>query len=208
MSVAAIDIGTNSVRVLVAEPSPDGTTFRPLERLMRITRLGQGVNATGALAPDAISRTVDVLREFRTVMDAHGVDRLRMTATSAARDATNRDAFFAAAEEAVGARPELIGGDEEGRLSFLGATAELDPVGGPYLVVDIGGGSTEFVLGDAGQEPEAVVSVDIGGVRITEKFLHHDPPQPVELSQAVSVVHDFLDDVARDIPNIKSATRL
>jgi exopolyphosphatase/guanosine-5'-triphosphate,3'-diphosphate pyrophosphatase len=128
MRLAAIDIGTNSVRLLVADaaadkPTVEGNALVPVERLMRITRLGQGVNATGMLAPDAIERTVAVLREYRAVMDAHGVDGLRMTATSAARDAGNRDVFFEAAEAAVGARPELIGGEEEGRLSFLGATA-------------------------------------------------------------------------------------
>jgi exopolyphosphatase/guanosine-5'-triphosphate,3'-diphosphate pyrophosphatase len=203
MSVAAIDIGTNSVRVLVAEPSSDGTTFRPLERLMRITRLGQGVDATGALAPEAIERTVDVLREYRTVMDGHGVDRLRMTATSAARDAANREAFFAAAEDAVGARPELIGGDEEGRLSFLGATAELDPADGPFLVVDIGGGSTEFSLGS--HDAEGVVSVDMGCVRFTEQYINTDPPAPEELSACLSIADAFIEDVVRDLPGVGDA---
>src|SRR5436305_4336219 len=183
--VAAIDCGTNSTRLLVSE---GGT--RTVERLMRITRLGQGVDATGALAPDAVRRTLDVLREFRQVMDIVGVERVRMTATSAARDAANREDFFAAANAAIGVRPELLTGQEEGRLSFAGATAELDPADGPFLVVDIGGGSTEFAAGDAGAEPDGVVSVDIGCVRITEKYFEHDPPRPEELSAAISVVHD------------------
>src|SRR6266851_6058160 len=139
--VAAIDCGTNSTRLLAADAA------RPLARLMRITRLGQGVDATGRLDPAAVDRTVAVLREYRAVMDAHHVDRCRMTATSAARDAANRDDFFAAAEAVIGIAPELLSGDEEGRLSFAGATAELDPTAGPYLVCDIGGGSTELVVG-------------------------------------------------------------
>src|SRR5437763_4535466 len=113
--LAAVACGTDSTRLLVSE---DGT--RTVERLMRITRLGQGVDATGALAPEAVDRTLDVLREFRQVMDRHGVERVRMTATSAARDAANRDDFFTAAEQIVGARPELLTGEQEARLSFLG----------------------------------------------------------------------------------------
>ncbi|MDQ4132380.1 MAG: Ppx/GppA family phosphatase [Actinomycetota bacterium] len=201
MSIAAIDCGTNSTRLLVGD-GEGGTT----ERLMRITRLGQSVDATGELAPAAGERTLDVLREFRQVMDRHGVERVRMTATSAARDAANRDWFFAAAEEIVGVRPELLTGEEEARLSFRGATAQLDPADGPFLVVDIGGGSTEFAVGT--EEPEGVISVDIGCVRVTEKFLHHDPPAPEELSQAVSVTRDYLDDVAREVPASTTARRL
>ena len=199
-SVAAIDCGTNSTRVLVS----DGT--RPLERLMRITRLGQGVDRTRRLAPDAIERTVTVLREFRAVMDRFDVESVRMTATSAARDAMNRDEFFDAAEEAVGVRPELLSGDEEGRLSFAGATSELNPVDGPFLVVDIGGGSTEFILGAA--KPEAVWSADIGCVRVTERFLESDPPKPEELANAIGVVRDILEDLVRDVPAVKAAARL
>ena len=198
--VAAVDCGTNSTRLLVTE---DGRT---LERLMVITRLGQGVDGTGRLAPDAIGRAIDVLREYRAVMDRFGVERVRMTATSAARDASNRDELFGAAEGVIGVRPELLPGDEEGRLSFLGATAELDAAEGPFLVVDIGGGSTEFVVGTT--EPEGVVSTDMGCVRTTEKFLHSDPPTAEELSQAISVVHAHLDDVLREVPATKEAARL
>jgi exopolyphosphatase/guanosine-5'-triphosphate,3'-diphosphate pyrophosphatase len=202
MSVlASIDCGTNSTRLLVSE---DGR--QTIERLMVITRLGAGVDATGRLAPDAIQRTVDVLQRYRDVMDHHGVERVRMTATSAARDASNRDEFFDAAERVVGVRPELLGGDEEGRLSFRGATAELDPSDGPFLVVDIGGGSTEFAVGTT--EPDGVISVDMGCVRITEKFLHSDPPSPEELSQAISVIHAYLDDVTREVPATLDAARL
>jgi len=204
--LAAIDCGTNSTRLLVVDEA--GV---PLERLMRITRLGQGVDATGRLAPDAIGRTVAVLTEYRGVLDRLGVERVRMTATSAARDAANRDEFFDAAESAVGVRPELLGGEEEARLSFLGATAELDPADGPFLVVDIGGGSTEFAVGTPGPTspgPEGVVSVDIGCVRITEKFLPSDPPAPEELTNALTVVRDYLDDVVRDVPAAAEAACL
>lgn len=196
--VAAIDCGTNSVRLLVSQ---DGRTT--LERLMRITRLGQGVDASGRLDPAAIERTVAVLREFREVMDRFGVEQVRMTATSAARDAANRDDFFDAAEDAVGVRPELLSGAEEGRLSFLGATADLDPADGPFLVCDIGGGSTEFTYGTT--EAEVTISTDIGCVRMTEAWLHSDPPTAVELSQALSIIEIHLDDVVREIPQVAEA---
>jgi exopolyphosphatase/guanosine-5'-triphosphate,3'-diphosphate pyrophosphatase len=196
-TVAAIDCGTNSTRLLVSEEG------RTVERLMRITRLGQGVDATGRLAPEAIERTTAVLAEYRRVMDGHGVERVRMTATSAARDAENRDVFFDAAEAIVGTRPELLSGLEEGRLSFAGATAELDPADGPFLVVDIGGGSTEFAVGTT--ECEGALSIDIGCVRLTEKFLEHDPPRPDELTACLSVVQTYLDDVARELPAVHEA---
>jgi exopolyphosphatase/guanosine-5'-triphosphate,3'-diphosphate pyrophosphatase len=205
--VAAIDCGTNSTRLLVA--GPGGET---LDRRMRITRLGQGVDQTQRLAPEAIERTVAVLREYRQVMDEAGVRRVRMTATSAARDAANRDEFFDAAEAVIRVRPELLAGDAEGRLSFAGATASLDPAEGPFLVVDIGGGSTEFSLGpdpDGDRlTPTGVMSVDVGCVRLTERFLHGDPPRAEELAQALSVVEDYLDDVRRTIPGIGGARRL
>jgi exopolyphosphatase/guanosine-5'-triphosphate,3'-diphosphate pyrophosphatase len=201
VNLAGIDCGTNSTRLLVADEEG-----RTLDRLMRITRLGQGVDATGRLAEAAVARTVAVLQEYRAVLDRHGVERVRMTATSAARDAANRDDFFAAATEAVGVTPELLGGEEEARLSFLGATAELDPADGPFLVADIGGGSTEFAVGTT-YPPEGVLSTDIGCVRLTEKFLHSDPPAPEELSQAFDVVRGHLDDVAREIPTVVDVRR-
>jgi exopolyphosphatase/guanosine-5'-triphosphate,3'-diphosphate pyrophosphatase len=126
-----------------------------------------------------------------------------MTATSAARDAANRDEFFDAAADVIGVRPQLLTGEEEARLSFLGATAELDPADGPFLVVDIGGGSTEFAVG--AKEPDGVLSIDIGCVRLTEKFLLHDPPTPEELSQVISVTRDYLEDVARELPSALEA---
>jgi exopolyphosphatase / guanosine-5'-triphosphate,3'-diphosphate pyrophosphatase len=193
--LAAIDVGTNSVRLLVAEPAGD-RRFTTVERLMRITRLGQGVGATGRLAPDAVGRTLDVLREFRSVMDELGVPagRVRLTATSAARDAANRDDFFGPAAEIVGAAVELLPGEEEGRLAYDGATADLDPALGPFLVVDIGGGSTEFSVADGS------ISVDVGCVRLTELYLEHDPPQPEELHACISVTTEHLKDVLRELP--------
>jgi len=198
--LAAIDCGTNSTRLLVADDAG-----RTVERLMHIIRLGQGVDATGRLATEAVARTVAVLQEYRQVLDRHGVEKVRITATSAARDAENRDEFFAAARAAVGVTPELLGGDEEARLSFRGATAELDPDDGPFLVVDIGGGSTEFAVGTT--DPDGVLSTDIGCVRLTEKFLHTDPPAAEELSQAIDVVKGHLDDVARVIPSVADVRR-
>ncbi len=197
---AAIDCGTNSTRLLVADDEG-----RPLERLMEITRLGKGVDATGALDPAAIDRTMATLRRYREAMDRHGVERVRITATSAARDAANRDQFFDAAEAIIGTRPELLAGHEEGELSFRGATADLDPADGPFLVADIGGGSTELVVGTT--SVEGVLSLDMGCVRLTEKFLHHDPPQAAELSAALSVVDAHLDDLEREIPQVRSVNR-
>ena len=201
MAVAAIDCGTNSTRLLVTEGSNP-----PLERLMRITRLGQGVEATGRIAPEAIERTVAVLREFREVLDRHNVNQVRITATSAARDAGNREEFFAAAKGAVGLRPELLDGEEEGRLSFLGATRELDPAEGPFLVADIGGGSTELVVGTS--EPLGVCSLDLGCVRLTEKYLASDPPLAEELSEALVEVRDQLEEAVRILPELSDARRL
>jgi exopolyphosphatase/guanosine-5'-triphosphate,3'-diphosphate pyrophosphatase len=195
--VASIDCGTNSIRLLVGEPTGDGK-FTTLDRRMRITRLGQGVDANGKLAPEAIERTLTVLREFREAMDDLDVERTRVAATSASRDASNREEFFDAAEEIVGARPELLSGREEGRLSFLGATSDVDHRDGPFLVVDIGGGSTEFIAGT--DEAEGVLSIDMGCVRLTEKELHHDPPLPEELSIALSLVDAYLEDVRRELP--------
>jgi exopolyphosphatase / guanosine-5'-triphosphate,3'-diphosphate pyrophosphatase len=198
--VAAIDCGTNSTRLLIRDAE------HTIERLMRITRLGEGVNATGRLSPEAMARTVAVLREFRDVMDAHAVSKVRMSATSAARDASNREEFMSAATEAVGVRPELLSGLEEGRLAFSGATAELDPEDGPFLVVDIGGGSTELVVGRA--EPDGVRSIDVGCVRITEKFLQHDPPHAEELSDALSDVRDQLEEAVLAVPALEDAARM
>jgi exopolyphosphatase/guanosine-5'-triphosphate,3'-diphosphate pyrophosphatase len=209
-------MGTNSTRLLVADSDGAGPAgpLKTVERHMHITRLGQGVNATKRLHPDAIQRTLSVLRKYRDIMDATGVEGLRATATSAARDAANRDELLGPASEILGTEVELLSGDDEGRLTFLGATTGLDAPA-PQLVVDIGGGSTEFSVGTGtppgeGGRPEVagVLSLDIGCVRLTEAWLHSDPPAPEELSQALSVVQAYLDDVDRDLPAVAQARTL
>lgn len=196
---AAVDCGTNSTRLLIS----DGRT--QIERHMRVTRLGAGVDRTGRLDPEAIERTLSVMRDYRAIMDRYEVAGVRIAATSASRDAANRADFFGPATEILGAEPELISGTEEAQLSFDGATRDLPPVDGRTLVVDIGGGSTEFALGT--DELESSLSVDMGCVRMTEKFLHHDPPLAEELSNALSVVEQHLDDVAREVPGAGDAVR-
>jgi exopolyphosphatase/guanosine-5'-triphosphate,3'-diphosphate pyrophosphatase len=198
--VAAVDCGTNSTRLLIS----DGVNT--IERRMTITRLGQGVDKNRALAPEAIARTIAALEEYRILMDKHGVEKVRVAATSAARDASNRNDFFDAAEKLLGARPELLSGDDEARISFAGATADLDPSDGPFLVLDIGGGSTELIVGST--EPQAARSLDLGSVRITEQLLHGDPPQPDELSNAVGYVRDELEDLRRQLPILEGGRTL
>jgi len=199
--VAAVDCGTNSTRLLVT--AADGT---PLVREMRITRLGEGVDATGALAPAAIERTVTVLRDYRRMMDDTGVGAARMVATSAARDAANGGDFLAAATEAVGVPCELLSGDEEGRLSFTGATASLPPglaAAERLLVVDIGGGSTELVVGRPADPASARArSVDMGCVRASERYLLHDPPTAAELADAGAGVRALLDAALGELPEV------
>lgn len=206
--VAAVDIGTNSTRLLVADvdgPGADATVAQ-VQREMRITRLGAGVDADRMLRADAIERTVAVLREYGEIIERLGATKVRATATSASRDARNRDEFFEPASEALrGVRPELLSGEDEAALSFLGATAGLQEPS-PYLVVDVGGGSTEFVVGT--DKPEGLISVDVGCVRLTEQYLHSDPPEPEELSNAVSAVRDHLADVAREVPGVAGAATL
>ncbi len=198
MSVlAAIDCGTNSTRLLISDGG------RTLDRRMVITRLGRGVDATRRLDPEAIERTIAVLREFRAAMDVHGVTAVRITATSAARGAANSELFFDAADAVIGTRPELLSGEDEGALSFAGATAELDPSQGPFLVVDIGGGSTECMVGT--ERVEQVRSFDVGCVRLTEKHLASDPPTPEELSNAIAEAQAWFDDLLREVPAAATA---
>jgi len=199
--VAAIDCGTNSIRLLIADKVDGG--LQDVHREMRIVRLGQGVDATGQFAPDALARTKAALVDYAELLRSFTVPKVRMVATSAARDAANRDEFFDAAEAVLGVRPELLSGLEEGRLSFRGATSELDPASGPFLVFDIGAGSTEISYGTT--EVEATISTDMGCVRITEAWLHGDPPTAEELSQAISIIEIHLDDVLREIPDAPDA---
>jgi exopolyphosphatase/guanosine-5'-triphosphate,3'-diphosphate pyrophosphatase len=196
-AVGAVDIGTNSVRLLIVDAAG-----RELERVMRMTRLGQGVDVSGELLPEAIARTTAVLTEYATLLRGHGVDRVRAAATSAARDAKNGQHFFDAAEAALGVRPELLSGDAEARLSFDGATHGLPRTEGPFLVIDLGGGSTEFVLGS--EQPEAEISVQMGCVRMTERHLRSDPPTSEELGACAADVRFVLAPV-RAVINVKKA---
>jgi exopolyphosphatase / guanosine-5'-triphosphate,3'-diphosphate pyrophosphatase len=204
---AAIDCGTNSIRLLVADvPAEGGHT--DLLRRMEVVRLGQGVDATGRLAPEAIERTRKVLAEYAGQARELGATAVRMAATSATRDAANRQDFEDMVVATLGQPPDVITGREEAELSFLGATASLDdaarahgnpPPAAPFLVVDIGGGSTEFVLGDA-DGVRAARSVDIGCVRLTERHLHGDPPSPEQVRRAEEDIRVALEDVKAEVP--------
>lgn len=189
----------------MAEPGPGGRVIT-LDRTMRITRLGRGVDASGVLDSGGIDATLEVLREFRVALDRHGVEKLRVTATSAVRDSSNAAAFMEPAASIIGVQPEILSGADEARLSFAGATSDLDSTSGPYLVVDIGGGSTEFAYGSV--ECEAAISVDIGCVRMSEKFFDHDPPLPEELYWCLSEVRQHLEEIQRDMPQVLDAPRL
>lgn len=191
LRVGAVDCGTNSIRLLISDIDDSGR-LTDVHREMRIVRLGQGVDATGEFAPEAIARTRVALSAYAELMDALGVQRVRMVATSAARDVSNRGTFFAMTAELLasvvpGAVAEVITGTEEAALSFAGAVGELDSTAGPYVVVDLGGGSTETVIGDTGGV-KASFSADIGCVRLTERCLHSDPPTAGEIAAAREVV--------------------
>lgn len=193
--VAAIDQGTNSIRLLVVDGA--GTE---LARDMVITRLGQGVDRTGRLDPDALARTVDVLAVYCRRARALGADRIRVAATSAVRDAENRDVFEAAVLRHAGTALEVITGEQEAALSFLGATHGLEPADGPFLVQDIGGGSTEFVTGAAPSLAEHAISTQMGSVRLTERHIAHDPPTTDELAELFEAANQILTQVERDVP--------
>src|ERR1700758_2987209 len=198
---AGIDCGTNSIRLLIADAS--GGRLRDRHRETRIVRLGQGVDATGRFAPDAIARTRAALADYASLLRAHCVDRVRMVATSAARDVTNRDVFFAMTADVLGAvvpgaSAEVITGEEEAALSFRGAVGELNSAAAPFVVVDLGGGSTEIVLG--GDRVVASYSADIGCVRLTERCLPSDPPTPAEVDAAPRVVGERLEVALDAVP--------
>jgi len=203
--VAAIDCGTNSIRLLVADVDTEAGTLVDLERTNEVVRLGQGVDRTGLLAPEALARTLDAARRYREVCERLGVDAVRFVATSATRDARNRDEFVAGVRDALGVDPEVVAGDEEARLSFRGATGVLaSRFDGPFLVVDLGGGSTELVLGATA--PQAAVSMDVGSVRLTERHLHDDPPTPAQVAAADADVHAALDAAAAVVPLGRTVT--
>jgi exopolyphosphatase / guanosine-5'-triphosphate,3'-diphosphate pyrophosphatase len=219
--VAAIDCGTNSLRLLVADADPQTGRLSDVDRRMEIVRLGQGVDSTGRLAPEALERTLGALRGYARIIADRSAAAVRMVATSATRDAANAADFVHGVSGVLGLEPEVLSGEEEAYLSFVGATAEFGAAsaaagGGPYLVVDIGGGSTEFVVGDgqaradrapadlitaaAGPAGVSAVSVDVGCVRLTERHLHSDPPRPAEISAAAADIDSALDTVAGAIP--------
>jgi exopolyphosphatase/guanosine-5'-triphosphate,3'-diphosphate pyrophosphatase len=211
--VAAIDCGTNSIRLLVADVPAEGA-HTDLLRRMEVVRLGQGVDATGRLAPEAIERTRLVLAEYAAQARELGAERVRMVATSATRDAANRADFEQMVIATLGQLPDVVSGVEEAELSYLGATASLAaaavahgaaPPRPPFLVVDIGGGSTEFVLGDAGGV-RAARSVDVGCVRLTERHLRSDPPPPDEVQAAEADIRAALELVAADVPVREAAS--
>ncbi|MEV8319500.1 Ppx/GppA phosphatase family protein [Streptomyces sp. NPDC059900] len=199
--VAAIDCGTNSIRLLVADADPATGELVDLDRRMTVVRLGQGVDQTGRLAPEALERTFAACREYAEVIKSHGAERVRFVATSASRDAENRDDFVRGVLDILGVEPEVISGDQEAEFSFTGATKELtgsDHLAKPYLVVDIGGGSTEFVVGDDGVR--AARSVDVGCVRLTERHIRTDPPAPAELDAVRADIRAALDLAEQTVP--------
>lgn len=196
--VAAVDCGTNSTRLLIA--SGDGTA---LDRRMRITRLGEGVDRSGELDPGAIARTLDVLVEYGEAMASAGVTSVLGVATSAIRDASNAESFLGPAGEALRTELAVLSGDEEGRLSYRGATRELPVSGGPYVVVDLGGGSTEIVT-EGGDGSIEAVSLDVGCVRVTERFLGSDPPTVPELADAREYVADLVEAAVAAHPELSA----
>jgi exopolyphosphatase / guanosine-5'-triphosphate,3'-diphosphate pyrophosphatase len=204
--VAGIDCGTNSIRLLVADV--DDGPLRDVVRRMEIVRLGQGVDRTGRFADEALARTFAALDDYAAVIAATGAEHVRMVATSATRDASNRDVFVQGVKDRLGVVPDVVSGDEEAELSFAGATADLagSEWPAPYLVCDIGGGSTEFVLGDAGGV-RVSLSVDIGCVRMTERHLHDDPPAPAQVA-AATVDVDAAIDRANDVVGFAAARTL
>ncbi len=199
--VAAIDCGTNSIRLLIARRDEASGEMVDLERQLEMVRLGLGVDRTGQFDPVAVERTLEAARRYRTLIDHHGVTRqeIRFVATSATRDAANRDLFIDGIREILGVEPEVISGQEEAALSFRGAVSTVQGLPeGPRLVVDIGGGSTELVLGT--ETPTHRISMDIGSVRMTERHLHSDPPTEVEIAAATADIDAHLDAAEAAVP--------
>lgn len=204
--VGAIDCGTNSIRLLIADANPATGELVDLDRRMTIVRLGQGVDRTGRLAPEALARTFAACREYAQVVKEYGAERLRFVATSASRDAENRDEFVRGVVDILGVEPEVISGDQEADFSFTGATKELagrDDLAKPFLVVDIGGGSTEFVVGE--EHVRAARSVDVGCVRMTERHLVRDgavsdPPTEEQIAAIRADIEAALDLAERTVP--------
>jgi exopolyphosphatase/guanosine-5'-triphosphate,3'-diphosphate pyrophosphatase len=191
--VAAFDCGTNSLRLLIADLDPGTSEMTELAREMRIVRLGQGVDRTGRISEESMGRAFTTLDEYAALVARHRPTAMRFCATSAARDAANAMDFVRAVEDRIGVRPEVIAGDDEARMSFAGATRALVDAASPVLVVDIGGGSTELVLGDGDGKVELAQSLDVGSVRLTERHLHSDPPTAAEVAGLVADVDAALD---------------
>lgn len=193
MRVAAIDCGTNSIRLLIAEPDGSGG-LADLERRLEIVRLGQGVDATGEFHPDALRRTFAAVDGYAELIKKAEVPtgKVHFVATSAARDVKNREAFFAGVKERLGVLPDVISGETEARLSFLGALSRVKPEGEPVLVMDIGGGSTELITGGADGDLHSAVSLDVGSVRVTERFFKQNPVADDDLERAAGYVDDLL----------------
>ncbi|WP_380170274.1 exopolyphosphatase [Kineococcus sp. DHX-1] len=200
--VAAVDCGTNSLRLLVADVDPVTGAAHELERTMEVVRLGQGVDRTGAFAPEALERTFAALDRAAELVARHAPEAVRFVATSASRDVSNRDEFAAGVRARLGVDPDVVTGEEEAALSFAGATADLAPEESPYLVVDLGGGSTELVLGE--EVVRAARSLDMGSVRMTERHLHGDPPTPDEVAAARADVRAVL--AGSDVPVERTRT--
>ncbi len=200
--VAAIDCGTNSIRLLIADIS--GGKLREVERLMEIVRLGQGVDQTGQFHPDAINRTFTAIDKYALEISRRGVEKIRFCATSATRDATNREVFISGVKSRLGIEPEVISGEEEARLSFLGATKELPESLAPFLVVDIGGGSTEFVFGY--RDVVAAKSVNIGCVRMSERHFNNDPASSSEIESARSDIQSAIAEAAKFVKITEAKT--
>jgi exopolyphosphatase / guanosine-5'-triphosphate,3'-diphosphate pyrophosphatase len=201
--VAAIDCGTNSIRLLIAHPTPSGGLV-DAKRRTEIVRLGQGVDATGEFHPDALARTFTVVEQYAELIWQAGVpvERIHFVATSASRDVRNRGEFFDGVRERLGVTPDVISGDKEAQLSFAGALSRVRPEGEPVLVMDIGGGSTEFIEGSAAGEMDFAISLDIGSVRITERFLKDSPPAAADLAAAASYVDGLLDSSTVDFGSV------
>jgi exopolyphosphatase/guanosine-5'-triphosphate,3'-diphosphate pyrophosphatase len=203
MRVAAIDCGTNSIRLLIADV--DGANFREIVRDMEIVRLGQGVDKTGQFHPDAIARTLAAVDKFALAIAAKGVQKIRFCATSATRDATNRDLFINGVKERLGIEPEVIPGEVEAALSFQGATKDFNKAQGPFLVVDIGGGSTEFVFGT--EKVDFAKSVNIGCVRMSERHFTGGDADPGQIAAAIEDIDEAIAQAAKIVP-IKDAQTL
>jgi exopolyphosphatase/guanosine-5'-triphosphate,3'-diphosphate pyrophosphatase len=200
--VAAIDCGTNSIRLLIADI--DNGNFREVVRAMEIVRLGQGVDKTKSFHPDAIARTLTAVEKYAKQIASKGVEKIRFCATSATRDATNRDLFINGVESILGIKPEVIPGEEEAALSFIGATKELALSDGPFLVVDIGGGSTEFVYGT--EKVAFAKSVNIGCVRMSERHFTSAPPTPGSIVEAISDIDEAIAVAAKAVPITEANT--